>query len=92
MQPIKLKKWGNSQGIRLPKSILDEAHIKENDTFIVKIDKNENIILEKKKKPQNLRELFDGFDYKKYWADWEKEHPNESREIDWGKPQGREIF
>lgn len=92
MQQIKLKKWGNSQGIRLPKSILTEAQVKPDDTFIVRIDKNKNIILEKKKKPQNLKELFDGFDYKKYWADWEKEHPNESREIDWGEPQGREIF
>lgn len=26
-----VKKWGNSQGVRLPKSILEEAHIKEND-------------------------------------------------------------
>lgn len=92
MENVKLKKWGNSQGIRLPKSILNEAHIKPNDTFIVKIDKNKNIILEKKKKPQNLKELFDGFDYKKYWADWEKEHPGQSKEVDWGDPQGREIF
>lgn len=92
MENVKLEKWGNSQGIRLPKSILNEAHIKPNDTFIVKIDKNKNIILEKKKKPQNLKELFDGFDYKKYWADWEKEHPGQSKEVDWGDPQGREIF
>ena len=44
------------------------------------------------KKTKNLKELFEGFDYKKYWAKWEKEHPNESREIDWGEPKGREIW
>ena len=33
-----------------------------------------------------------GFDYKKYWTEWDKQHPNESKEIDWGKPQGKEIW
>lgn len=92
MEQVTLKKWGNSHGIRLSKTILNEAHITPDDILNVKIDKNKNIILEKRKKPQNLKELFDGFDYKKYWVEWEKEHPNESKEYDWGEPQGREIF
>ena len=49
-------------------------------------------MLKKNKKPQNLKELFKGFDYEKYWDEWEKEHPNESKEYDCGKPQGREVW
>ena len=62
MQPIKLKKWGNSQGVRLPKTILNEAHIKTDDVLNVKVDKNKNIILEKKKSESKLAQRFEGFD------------------------------
>lgn len=30
--------------------------------------------------------------YPTVWEKWEKEHPNQSKEIDWGKPVGREIW
>lgn len=39
----------------------------------------------------NLQQLFNGFDYKKYWDNWKKEHPNQNKEIDFGKPVGKEI-
>ncbi|CDF68192.1 Protein of unknown function [Lactobacillus acidophilus DSM 9126] len=29
---------------------------------------------------------------KKYWSDWEKEHPNQSKEIDSDELVGRELF
>ncbi|MDE6284327.1 MAG: AbrB/MazE/SpoVT family DNA-binding domain-containing protein [Bacilli bacterium] len=92
MQTTHLNSWGNSQAVRIPKSILEEAKVERNETFNIKVDKNKNIILEKKKKPQTIEELFEGFDYKKYWADWEKENPGKSVEYDWGKPQGRELL
>nr|DAJ54870.1 MAG TPA: immunoglobulin heavy chain variable region addiction, camel antibody, addiction.65A [Caudoviricetes sp.] len=43
------------------------------------------------KKESSLSQLFKGFDYKKYWEDWNKEHPNQSKEFDWGEPVGREY-
>ena len=54
--------------------------------------KNDEIILKKQKKPTSLKELFKDFDYKKYWSDWEKEHPNQSKELDTSGPVGRELF
>jgi antitoxin MazE len=39
-----------------------------------------------------LKELFKGFDYKKYWADWKKENSGKSKEEDWKEPVGREVF
>lgn len=40
---------------------------------------------------KSLKSLFKDFDYKKYWADWSKEHPNAYKETDSGKPLGKEF-
>ena len=44
------------------------------------------------KKISSLAELFDGFDYEAYWKQWEKEHPGQSKEVDWGGSVGKEVF
>lgn len=44
------------------------------------------------KNKTKLSQRFEGFDYEAYWKKWEREHPNQSKEIDWGKPVGREIW
>lgn len=49
---------------------------------------DKEIIQKKKEKSKSLKELFKGFDYKKYW----KEHPKKSKEINWGGSVGREKF
>ena len=77
---IKLQKWGNSQGIRLPKIMLDELNIRENDELEIKSEGNK-IIIEKTNSRKNILELFDGFagDY-------------HNLEKDWGEPIGEEIW
>lgn len=35
----KTKKWGNSIGIVLPKSLVEEANIKPNETIVIEIKK-----------------------------------------------------
>lgn len=47
--------------------------------------------MKKNNEPQ-IDQLFKDFDYQKYWADWEKEHPNQSKEYNFGKPVGKEIW
>lgn len=77
-----IQKWGNSQGVRIPKNILETAHLSENDT--VEIIPQDGTILIKKaepKKRKTIQELFDGYDGK-----------YEPAEIDWGKPEGKEIW
>lgn len=88
---IKLKKWGNSQGIILPKKVLHEAGIDLDipQKFEVQV-KNDQLILTPVKPKQSLKDLFRGFDYKKYWQEYDKTH--QTKEADFGKPQGREIF
>ncbi len=46
MEQVVIRSWGNSQGIRLPKEILDKLGLKTSDILDVKID-NDSIVLRK---------------------------------------------
>lgn len=39
-----IQKWGNSQGIRIPKSVLEQAGLRDNDANEISADKDRNII------------------------------------------------
>ena len=41
---IKIQKWGKSQGIRIPKVILDELNISEKDELKIKVEHNKILI------------------------------------------------
>lgn len=76
----KLQKWGNSQGVRIPKQVLDEVSLSEGDS--VDISVNENTIIIKRLnslKKYTLEELF-------------AENHEKTDEIDWGKPVGKEEW
>jgi antitoxin MazE len=81
-------KWGNSQGIRLPKTLLQNINISENDTVDVLVE-NESIVIKKRngKKHQTTKERILEF----YSRDGEKDIKKE-KEINWGKPLGKEIW
>ncbi|HEY5555636.1 AbrB/MazE/SpoVT family DNA-binding domain-containing protein [Acetobacterium sp.] len=76
-------KWGNSQGIRLPKHLLNSANLSDRDAVEIYVE-GETIIIKKSKtvaKRKTIQELFAGFgdDYK-------------PTEVNWGKPEGKEIW
>ena len=52
---VQIKPWGNSQGIRLPQSLLKEANIHADDTLEVRLD-GSSIILTKAFPHRSLRE------------------------------------
>ena len=81
-------KWGNSQGIRIPKAFLKSMEITENDPVDVILD-NEKIIIKKsntvehKTTKKRLIEFYgEDFDQKSEYQE----------EIDWGAPVGKEIW
>lgn len=76
-----IQKWGNSQGIRLPKVLLDALNWHENEE--IELTAKDNTIVITKAKPQRktIQELFEGYD-------GEYEHTD----IDWGEPMGAEIW
>ena len=55
-----ITKWGNSQGLRIPKGALVAARLQENDDVEIIADK-ETITLRKLRRPKSLDELFAGY-------------------------------
>ena len=77
-----IQKWGNSQGIRIPRVVLDTVKWSENEQIVIIVDDGK-LILEKANqyKRKNIKELFK--DYKENY---------EPTEIDGGEPKGAEIW
>ena len=76
-----VKTWGNSQGIRLSKELLDLAGIKLNDLLNIEL-LDGNIVLKKAYKHKTLEERAEEYGGKL--------GPYE--EFDWGEPVGRERW
>ncbi|MGA2260335.1 MAG: AbrB/MazE/SpoVT family DNA-binding domain-containing protein [Acidobacteriota bacterium] len=79
----KVQKWGNSQGLRLAKRVLEDAHISVGDNVDVTIRDGTIIIVPIKRirGKRSLQELVARIP--KNYEVWE---------IDWGKPIGREVW
>ncbi len=76
----RLQRWGNSDGIRIPKSILKSLGLKTNDK--VNLDYlDDKIIISKPKKKISLEEKF---------ANYKGE--NLAKEFEWDNPKGKEIW
>ncbi|RMA96190.1 AbrB/MazE/SpoVT family DNA-binding domain-containing protein [Hydrogenothermus marinus] len=78
---LAINKWGNSQGIRIPKKYLEELGLKIGDKVELKIEDGKLVIYptKQKRKPKlDINELF-------------KEKYKENQEYDWGKV-GKEVW
>ena len=71
----KIQKWGNSQGIRIPKHILESINWSENEEILI-TTKDNQIIIKKlnKEKRKNIKELFKNYkgNYEKIDVDFRK--------------------
>lgn len=84
-----IAKWGNSNGIRLPRNFLDQLGLDVNDEVEIKIKGNEIVIKKQaKRKYKNLKERMEDF----YQCPLEDIKYEETKEIDWGTPKGQEIW
>jgi antitoxin MazE len=81
-------KWGNSHGIRLPKTFLQNIQIAENDPVDVILE-NEKIIIKKisGREHKTIKQRLIDF----YGKNFER-NASSQNEIDWGKPVGNEIW
>lgn len=77
---IRIQKWGNSDGIRIPSGILKSLNIKTNDILNIEQEDDELIISIPKKKI-SLEDRF-----KKYHG------KNLAKEFSWDENVGREIW
>ena len=80
MEVLRVQKWGNSQGIRLPKKILIDI----NDKIEISLN-GEEIILKKVKKYTSLDDLFKDYrgDYRKDFDEFEFFGEAQGREFKW---------
>lgn len=78
---VRLQKWGNSMGIRIPSSILKTLNLKSNDILEIVEEDNKIIITVRKNKKISLSERFKKYNGK-----------NEVTSYDWGEPVGKEIW
>ena len=77
-----IQKWGNSQGVRIPKILLDSINWSENEEVSINIQEDKLVI--EKAKTQNRKNI------KELFKDYKGEYKPE--EIDWGEPEGEEIW
>ena len=78
---IRLQKWGNSDGIRIPSTFLKALNLKTNDKIEL-IQEDDRIIISKcKDKKISLKERFE-----KYNGE------NLTKEFEWDEAKGREIW
>lgn len=78
---IRLQKWGNSVGIRIPNNLLKSLNLRVNDILNIKEEDNKIIISKSKKGKINLKELFDNYN-----------GDNMSKEFVWDDSRGKEIW
>ena len=76
-----LQKWGNSDGIRIPSSLLKALNLKTNDKIELIQEDDKIIITKSKNKKISLAELF-----KNYSGE------NLAKEFEWDENVGREIW
>ena len=79
----RVQKWGNSQGLRLAKQILEDANISVGDDVDVSVNRGK-IIISPAKKPRHK------YDITELLSDMPADYKPE--EVDWGKPVGKEIW
>ena len=81
--PTKIQKWGNSQGIRIPRDVLAKAGVRIGQDLDVSA-RNGCITIRASRKIRGKYQI------EKLVAKIPKKP--KFKEVDWGKPRGREVW
>ena len=79
----KVLKWGNSQGLRLTKALLNEAGIHVGDEVNVSVQRGRIVV-------EALSRVRRRYDLNALLSEMPKEYQPE--ELDWGPPAGKEVW
>jgi antitoxin MazE len=77
----RIQKWGNSLGVRIPKSLAQDARIQEGSSVDLCVEEGRLIIAPRNKRKYTLKELVDKITPE-----------NMHGESDWGPPVGKEVW
>ena len=78
---VKLQKWGNSMGIRIPSNILKSLNLKTNDLLNIELADNKIVISVPQKKKISLEKRFS-----------EYHGENLAKTFSWDESVGKEIW
>ena len=79
----KIQKWGNSQGLRLNKDLLERAGLKAGDEVEISVEDSALVIVP-------ARKIRGKYRLEDLVARIPEDHL--PKEVDWGKPSGREEW
>ena len=79
---LTINKWGNSQGIRLPKDLMNKLHATVGMSVNAEFHDGKIII-----EPASPKKIYNIHDLVKKIKPQDKQS-----EVDWGKPEGKEIW
>lgn len=79
-EQVMIRPWGNSQGIRIPKSILEKLNISISDTLQLDV-RDDAIVLKKTFKHKSFEERLAEYNGIISVGDF-----------DWGEPMGKELI
>ena len=80
---VKIQKWGNSQGLRLSKTLLADADMDIGDAVSVAVHEGALVVTP-------VRRVRGGHDLRALVRRIPRDHAPE--EVDWGSPVGREVW
>ena len=77
---VRVARWGNSQAVRLPKSVLNQVRVREGDELTIRVE-GECMTLEPAAPEVKLEKLLERITTK-----------NRHGEQDWGRRAGNEVW
>ena len=85
-----IQKWGNSNGLRIPKSLLESLGIRENDRVELLQTAEDTLTIKKVSAPahKTLEERLTTF----YGKPVDQIRRIQDEEVDWGKAEGSEVW
>lgn len=78
---VKLHRWGNSVGLRVPKPLLEQLGLAEGCQVDVKVEDGRLVIEPVRRERLTMAELLEGIT-----------PDNRPEEVDWGPAAGREVW
>jgi len=78
---VSVQRWGNSLAVRIPKAVAVEAELAEGDVVYMKPAKGKVVLIPVRDRKPTLEELLAGVT-----------EENIHREVDFGKPKGKEVW
>lgn len=81
MAATQIARWGNSLAVRIPKSVAEDAQLREGEPVTVTVPIEGGLVIKPSRRKYQLRQLVTRITAK-----------NRHEETDWGKPKGKELW